>query len=83
MHDLQSETINGRRRWGRYKELPFSRTLAWSLLKRNLITSVKYVPPGSKKGVVLIDLDSVDRYLEQLSKEQGTFVPTPVTEAQS
>jgi hypothetical protein len=79
---LQTETNsqNTRKRWIRFKDMPCSRMTAYRLIRDGLITTVKFVPVGSKKGIVLIDADSVDRYLERLAKEQGTLMPEPVTE---
>jgi len=78
MNQLLTETSkdNQRKRWARMKELPCSRTFAYKLIRSGDITSVKFIPPGSKKGILLIDQDSLNRYLEKLASEQNTLCRT-------
>jgi hypothetical protein len=86
MPNLQAETSKSdstRRRWVRFKDLPFSRMFAYKLIQLSEITTVKFIPPGSKKGIVLIDQDSLDRFLEKQSQAQGRFVPAGTVEAQA
>ncbi len=69
---LLSEKKKGSRaqRWIRVNQLPFSRGYAYKLLAIGALESVLVQTPGSKKGVRLIDGDSLDRYLEKLTVEQ-------------
>jgi hypothetical protein len=54
----------------RVNQLPFSRGYTYKLLAIGALESVLVQSPGSKKGVRLIDGDSLDRYLEKLAAEQ-------------
>ena len=63
-----------RQRWIRVNQLPFSRGYTYKLLAIGALESVLVQSPGSKKGVRLIDGDSLDRYLEKLSVEQKEAV---------
>jgi hypothetical protein len=62
----------GRRRWLRVDEGPFSRVFCYKLIDLGLVDSVLLRLPGSKKGIRLIDGDSLDQYLEKLAAEQKT-----------
>jgi hypothetical protein len=59
-----------RQRWIRVNQLPFSRGYTYKLLAIGALESVLVQSRGSKKGVRLIDGDSLDRYLEGLAAEQ-------------
>jgi hypothetical protein len=59
-----------RGRWLRLNQLPFSRGYAYKLLAAGLLESVLVQAPGAKKGVRLIDGESLDAYLEGLAVEQ-------------
>jgi hypothetical protein len=65
-----SASGRNRLRWGRVEQLPFSRVTAYELINSGLIVSVLMTWPGSRRGVRLIDLDSLDAYLEKLAAEQ-------------
>lgn len=56
----------GRPRWLRVNQLPFSRAVAYELINSGAIASVLLRPPNSRKGLRLIDSDSLDRFLEGL-----------------
>jgi hypothetical protein len=62
------------RRWLRMDELPFGKTLAFKLVKAGLLFSVLAAAPGSKRGVRLVEAESLDRYLRSLAdpKEDQT-----------
>jgi hypothetical protein len=68
----------GRLRWLRPSDLPWSRYMTYHLLREGLIESVLLKLPGSRKGLRLIDADSVDRFLESEKAKQigrkGIFV---------
>jgi hypothetical protein len=51
-------------------ELPFSRVYGYQLIEAGMLVSVLLRTPNSKKGVRLIDGDSLDRYLEILAEKQ-------------
>jgi hypothetical protein len=71
-HRLLSETTaNKRHRWLRMTELPFSRVYAYKLIDSGILNSVLLNNPGSKKGIRLVDGDSLDSYLMGLGKEQA------------
>ena len=75
---LLAETItHGRARWLRFRDLPCSRTLAYKMITSGQLVTVKFFPPGSKKGIVLIDANSLDAYLEKLAGEQRAARTTP------
>jgi hypothetical protein len=63
-----------RQRWIRVNQLPFSRGYTYKLLAIGALESVLVQSLGSKKGVRLIDGDSLDRYLEKLAAEQKEVV---------
>jgi hypothetical protein len=71
--ELQRQTNNtGRKRWLRINELPFSRQIYYDHFRNNheiLKSTIKL--PGSKKGIILIDSDSLDAYLEKLAVQQA------------
>ena len=50
-------------------QLPFSRVYGYKLINADLIESVLVKTPGNRKGIRLVDGDSLDRYLESLKKE--------------
>jgi hypothetical protein len=56
-------TKAGRAKWLRVTDLPFSKAFVYRLLAEGLIDSVMVRQPGRRKGVRLIDADSLDRYL--------------------
>lgn len=70
---VQQETNRtGRKRWLRVSELPFSRQLYYKYFRGNpeiITANVKL--PGASKGVLLIDSDSVDRFLEKVAARQA------------
>jgi hypothetical protein len=72
MPDLQKETNrSGRKRWLRIAELPFSRQHFYNYFRKNPeVVTVTIKMPGSNKGIILIDSDSLDRYLEKLAVQQ-------------
>jgi hypothetical protein len=51
-------------------ELPFSRVFGYRLINRGAIVSVLIKGPNSKKGIRLVDANSLDEYLERLASEQ-------------
>ena len=51
--------------------MPFSRGYTYQLIDEGVLFSVELKLPGSKRGVRLIDCDSLDRYLIKLGREQG------------
>jgi hypothetical protein len=51
--------------------------LAYKLIIAGELVTVKFFPPGSKKGIVLIDANSLDAYLEKLAGEQRAARTTP------
>jgi hypothetical protein len=71
--ELQHQTNRlGRKRWLRINELPFSRQIYYDHFRNNpeiVRTTLKL--PGSNKGIVLIDSDSLDAYLEKLASRQA------------
>jgi hypothetical protein len=73
---LKERTGNNRPRWLRMDELPFSRVTGYRLIDRGDIVSVLInARPGNgrrgtKKGIRLVDADSLDAYLERLAVEQ-------------
>ena len=56
--------------WLRMAELPIRRTLADDLCKRGILVSVVVGRPGSKRGVRLVSLESLNAYLMGLANEQ-------------
>ena len=56
--------------WLRMAELPIRRTLADDLCKRGILVSVLVGRPGSKRGVRLVSLESLNAYLMGLANEQ-------------
>ena len=61
----------GRRRWLQVDEMPFSRAITYKLIDAGLISSVVVTWPGSRRGRRLIDGDSLDSYLENLTSKQA------------
>jgi hypothetical protein len=57
--------------WIRYRQLPFGKTLARTLIDRGILVSAIIQEPGSKRGVRLIEAASLDRYLRSLAEEQS------------
>lgn len=55
-------------RWLRLSQLPFGRTLAVKLIDAGLLDSVLVQSPGSRRGVRLISVESLEAYLKSLSK---------------
>jgi len=56
--------------WLRMAELPIRRTLADDLRKKGVLLSVLVGRPGSKRGVRLVSLESLNAYLMGLANEQ-------------
>ena len=56
--------------WLRMAELPIRRTLADDLCKKGVLLSVLLGRPGSKRGVRLVSLESLNAYLMGLANEQ-------------
>ena len=80
---LEEKTSANRTRWLRMDQLPFSRVTAYRLIAQGNIVSVLIKQPGGKtggrkKGIRLVDANSLDAYLEGLASEQkikkGVFV---------
>jgi hypothetical protein len=69
--DLKGPYPTGPTRWLRISQLPFSRGLAYHLITLDLLFSVAYRVPGSKRIVRLVDGESLDRYLIQLGTKQA------------
>jgi hypothetical protein len=65
-----SKNVRLRPKWLRMKDLLCSRTYGYEFLKTGQVLSVIFRPPGSKKGIRLIDADSFDAYLLKLAAEQ-------------
>jgi hypothetical protein len=65
-------TKTSRPRWQRVHQLPFSRAVVYQLINSGAVASVLLQLPNSKKGMRLIDMDSLDRYLESLATQQKT-----------
>jgi hypothetical protein len=63
---------NGRPRWMRIEQLPFSRATAYQLINKGVVRSVLMTWPGSKRGTRLVDSDSLDEYLESLMAKEVT-----------
>jgi hypothetical protein len=57
-------------------ELPIRRTLADDLCKKRVLLSVLVGRPGSKRGVRLVTLESLNAYLMGLANEQRPKNPT-------
>jgi len=57
-------------RWGRIKDCPFSKTHTLRLIDLGILFAAKLQIPGSRRFCTLVDLASLDRYLQQLGKEQ-------------
>jgi hypothetical protein len=51
-------------------ELPFSRVYGYRLIEAGVLSSVLLKTPGSQKGIRLVDSDSLDSYLENLTEQQ-------------
>ena len=60
----------GRTRWIRVSDCPFSRGFTYKLITDGVLFSVSLKIPGSKRSVRLIDVESLDRYLLKLGREQ-------------
>jgi hypothetical protein len=60
----------GRPRWIRVNDLPFSRVYAYELINSGAVASVLLKHPNSRRGVRLIDSDSLDTYLEGIASGQ-------------
>jgi hypothetical protein len=72
---LRTETnASGRPRWLRMHQLPFSRVYGYRLINDGLIESVLVKTPGNRKGIRLVDGNSLDRFLEKLAAEQKEAV---------
>ena len=71
---LFSKELNrqGRARWLRVGQLPFSRVYAYQLINSGTLSSVLLQLPNSKRGVRLIDSDSLDELLERMAREQAS-----------
>ncbi len=67
---LAETNSRNRTRWIRLNELPFSRVYAYRLIERGDLVSILLKEPGSKKGLRLIDSESLDRYCESLVAKQ-------------
>jgi hypothetical protein len=61
----------GRARWLKINELPVSRSVAYELINSGVVASVLLTWPGSKRGIRLVDSDSLASYIEKLMAQQG------------
>ena len=66
---LTETTRKGRARWLTVPEVPFSRSFTYHLINDGILHSVELKRPGRRKGIRLVDADSLDKYLEQQSKK--------------
>ena len=60
----------GKTRWLRPRDLPFSRGHTYRLMAEGFLFSVEVRIPGSKRSCRLIDAQSLDNYLLRLGREQ-------------
>jgi hypothetical protein len=60
----------GKTRWLRPKDMPFSRGHTYRLIAEGFLFSVELRVPGSQRSIRLIDADSLDAYLLRLDKQQ-------------
>jgi hypothetical protein len=60
----------GKTRWLRPRDLPFSRGHTYRLIAEGFLFSVEVRIPGSKRSCRLIDAQSLDNYLLRLGREQ-------------
>jgi len=68
-HNILTQTWKGRARWLRVPEVPFSRSFTYHLIGDGILESVVLKRPGNRKGIRLIDAESLDKYLKQESKK--------------
>lgn len=70
MLNLQQDTNRREKCWVRIADLPFSRQHFYNHFRHNpeiIVSEMK--SPGSTKGIVLVDADSLDAYLTKQAKE--------------
>jgi hypothetical protein len=74
----------GRMRWIDVDDVPLGRAVVYKMIRSGQLQSVLVNWPGSKRGRRLIDGDSLDAYLEELSAKQlqeGNVMQPAVTKA--
>jgi hypothetical protein len=72
MLDIQQNTNRRGERWVRIADLPFSRQHFYNHFRHNPeVVTVTIKTPGSTKGIILVDADSLDAYLEKLAAQQA------------
>ena len=57
--------------WLRFRHLPISENLARDLIDQGILVSALIQKPGSRRGVRLIQAESLDRYLRSLAEKQS------------
>jgi hypothetical protein len=56
--------------WPRLDQTPFSRSFVYELIRLGIVKSVLVQIPGHKRGVRLVDGDSLDRFLRSETTKQ-------------
>jgi hypothetical protein len=77
--DWQGKFPRGKTRWLRVNELPFSRGHVYHLIAQDLLFSVEFRLPGSRRSIRLIDAESLDAYLLKLGQQQRKAKQKPET----
>jgi hypothetical protein len=56
--------------WLRFRQLPFSETFSRKMIDKGIFVSAVINEPGKRRGVRLIQSQSIDNFLQQLAAEQ-------------
>jgi hypothetical protein len=56
--------------WIRFRQAPFSENFTRKMIDAGVFVSALVCEPGSRRGIRLIQAESIDRYLRQLAEEQ-------------
>ena len=66
--------------WIRFRQAPFSEGFTRKMIDAGIFVSALVQEGGSRRGVRLIEVASIDRYLQQLAKEQRQLPEEAVKE---
>jgi hypothetical protein len=62
--------------WIRFRQAPFSENFTRKMIDAGIFVSALVCEPGSKRGIRLIQTESIDCYLRQLAEKQRNQVAT-------
>jgi hypothetical protein len=57
--------------WIRFRQAPFSENFTRKMIDAGVFVSALVCEPGNRRGIRLIQAESIDRYLKSLAEEQS------------